>query len=61
MTKIETDNWKPLLKISTIIDQVQKERENKQYEIEYKALPDEAITRKNTHDENMFKAYAFLW
>ena len=35
------------------------ERENKQYEIEYKAILDKA--RKNTHDENMFQAYAFPW
>ena len=33
----------------------------KQFELEYRAMLDKAIKRVDKYNQNMFKAYAFLW
>jgi hypothetical protein len=38
-----------------------KEREDKQFVMEYKAELDESMRRKQTYEDNTFKAYALLW
>ena len=38
-----------------------KKKEGRQYEIESKALLDDAIKQINIYKQNMFKAYLFLW
>ena len=61
MTKVDPNEWKLNLKLSIDDDVEIKERENKQYEIEYKAELDEALKRKRQYMENMYKAYTLLW
>ena len=61
LTIQETDNWMPKLKSSTSQDENIAKVENRQYEFEYKALLDEAIKRKEKYNQNLYKAYAFLW
>ena len=38
-----------------------KTRENRQYELEYKTKLDKAIKRVDKYQQNLYKAYAFLW
>jgi hypothetical protein len=59
--KADTDTWKPTLKISTDAEAAIVVREDKQFFMEYKAELDEAMKRKRTYEDNMFKAYALLW
>lgn len=54
-------HWRPIMQQSTNTDNVQKEFENKQFEIEFKAEFDIYMKRKQTLDSNKPKAYAFLW
>ena len=61
LTIQETDNWMPKLKSSTSQDENIAKVENRQYKFEYKALLDEAIKRKEKYNQNLYKAYAFLW
>ena len=51
----------PKLKTSTSENEDQKKTENRQNKIEYKALLDEAIKRKDKNEQNLYKSYAFLW
>jgi hypothetical protein len=61
LTKIDTSMWKPTLLLSTETDSAVKEREDKQFVMEYKAELDESMLRKRTYQDNTFKAYALLW
>ena len=61
LVKADTNVWKPTLKISTETDSKLKEREDKQFVMEYKAELDEAMRRKRTYEDNTYKAYALLW
>jgi hypothetical protein len=62
LVKANTSLWKPTLLVSTETDAPVKEREDKQFVMEYKAeLVDESIRRKRTYEDNTFKAYALLW
>ena len=56
-----TDNWKPTLVMSKNNDDNEKERESRQYELEYKAEYDDYMKRKRDYNDNCFKAYALLW
>ena len=57
----ETEKWMPELKISTSTKETIKTRENRQYKLEYKAKLDKAIKRVDKYQQNLYKAYAFLW
>ena len=57
----DTNNWKPNLQISTSSDADEKKREDKQYEMDYKAEYDEFMKRKRALEENGYKAYAEIW
>jgi hypothetical protein len=59
--KADTDTRKPTLKISMDADDAIVVREDKQFAMEYKSELDEAMKRKRTYKDNMFKAYALLW
>ena len=48
-------------KISNAEDQELVKRENRQFELEYKAKLGEAIKRVDKYQQNLYKAYAFLW
>jgi hypothetical protein len=61
LVKTDTSLWKPTLKVSTATESTVKERENKQYEMEYKAELDESMRRKRMYQDNTFRAYALLW
>ena len=61
LTMQETEKWMPILKMSSANDESIKTRENRQYEIEYKSKLDEAIKREDKYQQNLYKAYAFLW
>ena len=50
-----------VLKMSNSNDQAIATRENKQFELEYKAILEEAIKRVDKYNQNKFKAYTFLW
>ena len=56
-----TERWMPSLKMSAAIDQTIQSRENKQYELEYKARLEQAMKRIDQYNQNLHKAYAFLW
>ena len=57
----ETEKWMPELKMSNETDEAIKTKENRQYELEYKAKLDKAIMRVDKYQQNLYKAYAFLW
>ena len=57
----DTDKWKPKQEDSKETDKKKRDNENKQFELEFKANLQEFIKRITTYEENMFKAYAFLW
>ena len=42
-------------------DQADKDQENEQFKMEYKAELDEALKRKIMYNDNLFKAYALIW
>ena len=56
-----TDDWKPTLIISKSTDTDEKQRENRQFELEYRAEYDEYMRRKREYTQNCFSAYALLW
>ena len=56
-----TDNWMPTLKMSITKDKELVKRENRQFELEYKAKLDEAIKQVDKYQQNLYKAYTFLW
>ena len=61
MIKINTDDWMPTLKSSEESDDKKlKERENRQFELQYKAELDETMKRRRTYNENLYKSYALL-
>ena len=41
--------------------QENKNRENEQFKMEYRAELDQALKRKRMYNDNLFKAYALLW
>ena len=49
------------LKMSIAKDQELVKRENRQFELEYKAKLDEVIKLVDKYQQNMYKAYAFQW
>ena len=51
----------PMLKTSNADEQEIVVRKNRQFELECKAKLDEAIKRVDKEDQNLYKAYAFLW
>ena len=51
----------PTLKMSVATDQKILSRENKQHELEYKARFEQAMKRVEQYNQNLYKAYAFLW
>ena len=61
LVKSDTDAWKPTLKISYNTDASIKEREDKRFLMEYTSELDEAMRRKRTYEDNMYKLYALLW
>ena len=56
-----TDDWKPTLIMSKSTDTDEKQRENRQFELEYRAEYDEYMRRKREYTQNYFSAYALLW
>ena len=61
LTLQPTKSWKPKLADSNSTEQKERENENKQNELEFKANLQEYIKRVTIYEENLFKAYAFLW
>jgi hypothetical protein len=61
LVRPDTDTWKPTLKMSVDTDTSVKQREDKQFEMEYKAELDQAMKRRRAFEDNTFKAYALLW
>ena len=62
MKKIEQhDADPPKLKVSSSKDTDEKERENRQYELEYTEDKREHQKRKELYDSNIAKAYAKIW
>jgi hypothetical protein len=47
LVKTDTSLWKPTLQVSTATEPIVKEREDKQYVMEYKAELDESTTSRN--------------
>jgi hypothetical protein len=56
LIKTDTPLWKPTLLLSTDTDSVVKEREDKQFVMEYKAELNEYMRRKRTYQDITFKA-----
>jgi hypothetical protein len=61
LVKANTSLWKPTLRVSTVSEATVKEREDKQFVMEYKAEMDESMRRKQTYGNNKFKVNALLW
>ena len=61
MEEPDTDKWKPNLNFSTKSTDEEKVRENRQFELDYKADYDEYMKRKRSYEENSYKAYAEIW
>ena len=57
----DTSTCMPKLNMSTLDDTNIKTLENRQYELECKALLDEAIKRTDKYSPSLYKAYVFLW
>ena len=51
----------PTLKMSTATEIEILTRDNKQFELEYKARLEQAMKRVGHYIQNLYKAYAFLW
>jgi len=60
MSSVDQSKWEPTLQMSTDFDPIIATRENKQYEMKYKA-DDECIKRKRIYNNNKIKAYVLLW
>jgi len=61
MTDVDQSKWEPTLHMSTDSDPIIATRENKQYEMKYKADYNEGIKRKHIYNNNKIKAYVLLW
>jgi len=61
LVKTDPETWKPTLKARKEIDQADKDREDEQFKMEYKAELDEALKRKRMYNDNLFKSYALIW
>ena len=61
MTLPSTDNQKPRIYVSTESDPDDKNREDRQFELDYKAAYDKYMKQKRTFEENSVKAYAEIW
>ncbi len=57
----DTDTWKPTLQMSLQSETDVEQREDKQFEMDYKAELDQAMKRKRACEDNTFKACALLW
>ena len=57
----DTQNWRPKLEASKSQNENIAKIENKQFEIEFKARLDESMKRTTIYEQNIYKAYAFLW
>ena len=55
------DTWKPKLEFSGKGTDEEKKREDRQFELDYKANYDEYMKRKRAYEENCYKAYAEIW
>jgi hypothetical protein len=53
--------WEPQLEASIATDQAQKDLDNNQNKMKYKARLDEYMKRENMYNENLYKAYALIW
>jgi len=53
--------WKPSLRVSLISDDDEEKRENRQFELNYKAEFDEYMKQKRAFEENCYKSYAEIW
>eukprot|EP00546_Thalassionema_frauenfeldii_P017239 CAMPEP_0178900222 /NCGR_PEP_ID=MMETSP0786-20121207/3354_1 /TAXON_ID=186022 /ORGANISM="Thalassionema frauenfeldii, Strain CCMP 1798" /LENGTH=344 /DNA_ID=CAMNT_0020571203 /DNA_START=2579 /DNA_END=3613 /DNA_ORIENTATION=+ len=61
MKKMDYDKLPPKLKVSTKTKDDEKERENRQFELDYTEDRREHEKRKELYDSNMAKAYARIW
>ena len=55
-----TDNWNPILKASTSLDENVKGREDRQSELQFKADYGESPKGKMFYQENQYKAYGII-
>jgi len=58
LVKTDPETWKPTLKASKETHQANKDQENEQFNMEYKAELDKAMKRKRMYNDDLFKAYA---
>ena len=61
LTQYNVGQYKPTLQFSTTADEDQKKAENEAYKMEFKAKLDLYMRRKSTYENNLTKAYAFIW
>ena len=61
LQKMDTETWKPVLMVSEESNKTLAAREDKQFEMDYKAELDEYLRRKRLYESNLYKAYALLW
>jgi hypothetical protein len=61
LSPADKEVWKVSLKMSKADDQITKDQENKQYEMEFKLDYEEYQTRMKIYDNNLTKAYALIW
>ena len=61
LTLQDTSVWMPKFNMSKSDNEDIKIIENRQYKLQYQALLDEAIKRTDKYNQNLYKAYAFLW
>ena len=57
----DVNSFKPKLEIGQSKDIDIQKCKDCQYELEFKALLYDAMKSINTYNQNMFKAYSFLW
>jgi len=61
LVRTDPETWKPTLKASKETNQADKDQENEQFKMEYKAELDEALKRKRMYNNNVFKVYSLMW
>ena len=61
VSKIDMQECRPQLETSKSKSTTIKEVENKQFELEFKAKLQESIKCTTVYEENLYKAYTFLW
>ena len=60
--ELDISLWKLGLQVSfSAYEEEEVKRENRQFELDYKAEYDEYMKRKKDFEENKYKAYAKLW